>query len=88
MSLIQVQAGEVTPKHVSADVSVNDGRKTRDYYLFVAATYVTVVAGPVTRRSLGKTFHQIDEVGTHYKRDGRVLLEVIGQLNQMRTDCK
>lgn len=89
MSLIQVQASTVTASHVSADVVVSDGKKSREYWLFVTGNYVTVIAkvsGYNPRRNMGKTFHTTEDMVKNYKRDGETLREVVASLNAMRLD--
>lgn len=83
---VQAQVGEVNQKHASATVLVNG---VREYFVFVGREYVTIATGNAIKlRSPGKTFHNHDEVATHYKRDGVVLRSVVAELNQMRGDCR
>jgi len=80
MSAIQVEVTNRTATHTSVNVTVCDGRTPRPYYLFVTATYVTVVAGAPDRRKLGKTFHTLDELKAGYKRDGTKLVEIVADI--------
>lgn len=64
-------------KHIAATITILDGKKSREYQLFVTPKYVTVETG--FRCVFGKTFHNVAECGTHYKRDGVKLLEIVRQ---------
>lgn len=79
---IQVQASEVNAKHASASVMV-EGK--REYSVFVSRLgYASIATGNAIRlRTTGKTFHNIGDVATHYKRDGVALLEVCRELNDL-----
>lgn len=81
---VQTQISEVNARHASASVVVNDGKNTREYQMFVSRSYATIATGNAIRlRTSGKTFHQIKDIGTHYKRDGSALLQVAVELNNM-----
>lgn len=77
MAAIMVNTTNRTDSYASLDVVVSDERKPRPYYLFVAKTYVTVVAGEADRRKLGKTFHTLADLRANYKRDGAALVEIV-----------
>lgn len=87
---IQTQVGEVSINHASAVIQIDDGRAVREYQIFASKTgYVTIATGNAIKlRSPGKTFHNVSEIETHYKRHGKALLEIVNELNGMINDCR
>lgn len=58
-------------------VEISDGRKAREYMMIASRNHLTVFAGKVTRRSLGKVFWSRAALAQHYKRDGATLLSLV-----------
>ncbi len=86
MSAIQVTITHrstltITPT-CSANVLVLDGKTPRAYQIFVGNTYCTVCAGKFDRRTIGRTFHTLEELAKHYKRDGSKLVEIVTNLRE------
>ena len=89
MSTIQTQVGEVNDKYASAIVNIDNGRTVREYQMFVSRSYVSIATGNAIRlRTPGKTFHNISDIGAHYKTDGKALLAVAVELNNMIHDAE
>lgn len=84
MSTILIQDVETTAGTKVVEVTVSDGKKARGYRLAVSAGSVTVYALFANRLTFGKTFFSGDKfqnpessIPTAYKRDGKILAEVL-----------
>lgn len=85
MSAIQVSQVEETAGTKVVEVTVLD-KKPRVYRLAISAAHTTVYAMFANRLTFGKTFFAGDKyqnpessIPTAYKRDGRILAEVIAE---------
>ena len=85
MSAIQISQVEETAGTKVIEVVVSD-TKPRAYRLAISATHTTVYALYANRLTYGKTFHAGDkyqnpesDIPKAYKRDGRILAEVIAE---------
>lgn len=88
MATVQTQVGEVTGRHASAVVLIDNGRTVREYQLFVGLNYVSVATGNAIRlRSPGKTFRVAAELRSHYKTDGETLYTVAAGLKRLIRDA-
>jgi hypothetical protein len=62
----------------SFEITVLEGSKSRNYKVIFGVWTTTVVTGNANRFKFGgKVFHNDSEIGTHYKRDGKLLLEAV-----------
>jgi hypothetical protein len=88
MSMVQTQVGEVNGKNASAIVNIDNGRTVREYQMYVGQSFIAIATGNAIKlRTPGKSFHNINDIGTHYKKDGQALLAVAVELKGMIQDA-
>ena len=74
---------EISPKKSDSCAMAHFAVDGTEYMVLAGGHSVSVVAGKLwinSRRSMGKCFHNIGEIETHYKKHGKIIREYADRL--------
>ncbi len=83
-----IQEIRISPRTKDTCAVVHISVEGREYQLYSSGTAISVV-NPEARirrgiyRSLGKCFEEVAEIGTHYKKHGKQLMEYAKRVQEM-----
>lgn len=91
MTVLELERTERVEGQSAATLKVQIADKV--YLLIAGTSYITVIAGQSwidagPRRSMGRTFHAVDDLRTHYKRHGAILAELCGDFGPWKKSAE